>query len=120
MEKFVVTGGKALHGEVTISGAKNAAVGILPATILAADVCVIENLPDISDVAVSLKILSTLGAQVKMLNKNICEYGNTSAASIPLVISELHEMGKVGSGSCVLIVGFGGGLTWGGAMIEFA
>ena len=36
MEKFVVTGGKALHGEVTISGAKNAAVGILPATILAA------------------------------------------------------------------------------------
>ena len=36
------------------------------------------------------------------------------------IISELHEMGKVGSGSCVLIVGFGGGLTWGGAMIEFA
>ena len=58
LEKFVVTGGKALHGEVTISGAKNAAVGILPATILAADVCVIENLPDISDVAVSVKILS--------------------------------------------------------------
>ena len=58
MEKFVLTGGKPLHGEVIISGAKNAAVGILPATILAADVCVIENLPDISDVAVSLKILS--------------------------------------------------------------
>ena len=73
LEKFVVTGGKALHAEVTISGAKNAAVGILPATILAADVCVIENLPDISDVAVSLKILSTLGAQVKMLNKNTYE-----------------------------------------------
>ena len=70
VEKFVITGGKPLHGEVTISGAKNAAVGILPATILAADVCVIENLPDISDVAVSLKILSTLGAQVKMLNRN--------------------------------------------------
>ena len=64
MEKFVITGGKPLHGEVTISGAKNAAVGILPATILAADVCVIENLPDISDVAVSLKILSTLGANL--------------------------------------------------------
>ncbi len=73
MEKFVITGGKPLHGEVTISGAKNAAVGILPATILAADVCVIENLPDISDVAVSLKILSTLGAQVKMLNRNTYE-----------------------------------------------
>ena len=73
MEKFVITGGKPLHGEVTISGAKNAAVGILPATILAADVCVIENLPDISDVSVSLKILSTLGAQVKMLNRNTYE-----------------------------------------------
>ena len=81
MEKFVVTGGKALHGEVTISGAKNAAVGILPATILAADVCVIENLPDISDVAVSLKILSTLGAQVKMLNKNTYEIDTTHLTS---------------------------------------
>ena len=81
LEKFVVTGGKALHGEVTISGAKNAAVGILPATILAADVCVIENLPDISDVAVSLKILSTLGAQVKMLNKNTYEIDTTHLTS---------------------------------------
>lgn len=52
--------------------------------------------------------------------KNISEYGNTSAASIPLVISELHEQGKVGSGSRVLVVGFGGGLTWGGALVEFA
>ena len=85
LEKFVVTGGKALHGEVTISGAKNAAVGILPATILAADVCVIENLPDISDVAVSLKILSTLGAQVKMLNKNTYEIDTTH-----LTLSLIH------------------------------
>ena len=77
MEKFVITGGKPLYGEVTISGAKNAAVGILPATILAADVCVIENLPDISDVSVSLKILSTLGAQVKMLNRNTYEIDTT-------------------------------------------
>lgn len=52
--------------------------------------------------------------------KNIQTYGNTSAASIPLVISELHDMGKVGPGSRILVVGFGGGLTWGGALIEFA
>ncbi len=51
--------------------------------------------------------------------KNIGEYGNTSAASIPLVLSDLHEQGKVGSGSRVLIVGFGGGLTWGGAYVQF-
>ena len=77
MEKFVITGGKPLRGEVTISGAKNAAVGILPATILAADICVVENLPDISDVAVSLKILSVLGAQIKMINRNTYEIDTT-------------------------------------------
>lgn len=51
--------------------------------------------------------------------KNIANYGNTSAASIPLVLSELWEQGKVESGSQVLCVGFGGGLTWGGALITF-
>ena len=52
--------------------------------------------------------------------KNIAEYGNTSAASIPLVLSELREQRKVGPGSRILAVGFGGGLTWGGCLIEFA
>ena len=52
--------------------------------------------------------------------KNIQEYGNTSAASIPIVLSELQEQGKVQSGSRVLLAGFGGGLTWGGALVEFA
>ena len=52
--------------------------------------------------------------------KNIADYGNTSAASIPLVLSELQDQGKVGPGSRVLVVGFGGGLTWGGALVEFA
>ena len=52
--------------------------------------------------------------------KNIQEYGNTSAASIPLVLSELQDQGKVGPGSRTLVVGFGGGLTWGGALVEFA
>lgn len=51
--------------------------------------------------------------------KNIAEYGNTSAASIPLALSELEEQGRVGPGSRTLVVGFGGGLTWGGALIEF-
>ena len=51
---------------------------------------------------------------------NIQEYGNTSAASIPIVLSELWDLGRVRSGSRVLCVGFGGGLTWGGALVEFA
>jgi 3-oxoacyl-[acyl-carrier-protein] synthase-3 len=52
--------------------------------------------------------------------KNMEFYGNTSAASIPLVLSELEELGKLQSGDKLMIVGFGGGLTWGSALIEFA
>ena len=81
LEKFVINGGKPLHGEVTISGAKNAAVAILPATILAADKCVIENLPDISDVSASLKILQSLGAQIRMLDRNTYEIDTTHLAT---------------------------------------
>ncbi len=77
MEKFVINGGRALKGEVTISGAKNAAVAILPATILAAGKCVVENLPNISDVTASLHILSALGAQIKLINKNTYEIDTT-------------------------------------------
>lgn len=77
MEKFVINGGKPLVGEVTVSGAKNAAVAILPATILAADKCVIENLPDISDVEVSLEILQELGAEVRRLTRNSYEIDTT-------------------------------------------
>lgn len=77
LEKFVINGGKPLMGEVSISGAKNAAVAILPATILAADKCIIENLPNISDVTGSLQMLTALGAQVKMINKNTYEIDTT-------------------------------------------
>ncbi len=52
--------------------------------------------------------------------KNISEYGNTSAASIPIVLAELWEQKKINKNSCVLCIGFGGGLTWGGAMLEFS
>ena len=64
MEKLVITGGTPLKGEVTISGAKNAAVAILPATLLIDGVCTIENLPNISDVKTSCTILEGLGAKI--------------------------------------------------------
>ena len=51
--------------------------------------------------------------------QNIAEYGNTSAASIPLALSELRDQGRLPPGSRALVVGFGGGLTWGGALVEF-
>ena len=68
MEKLVVTGGTPLKGDVTISGAKNAAVAIIPATLLVNGVCTIENLPNISDVKLYVDILKSLGAKVKWIN----------------------------------------------------
>ena len=81
MEKFVIRGGKPLMGEVTISGAKNAAVALLPATILAADKCLLENVPDIHDVSVSLQTLAALGAQVRLLDKHTYEIDTTCLTS---------------------------------------
>lgn len=73
MEKYVIHGGKPLVGEVTISGAKNAVLAILSATILADGPCIIENIPNISDVAISIQILRDLGARVKVINKSTLE-----------------------------------------------
>ena len=77
MEKYVVTGGAVLKGDVTISGAKNAVVAIIPATILARDICVIENIPNISDVTALLNILRELGAKVRLLDKTTVEIDTT-------------------------------------------
>ena len=70
MEKFVVNGGAKLFGEVTVSGAKNAAVAIIPAVILCDEPCRIENIPNISDVTLIATILQELGAVVTRVNKS--------------------------------------------------
>ena len=73
MDKLVIKGPTRLKGEVVISGAKNAAVAILPATLLINGVCRIENLPNISDVRTYCKILETLGARIKWFSDNEIE-----------------------------------------------
>lgn len=70
MEKLIIKGPTPLKGEVQISGAKNAAVAILPATLLIDGICTIENLPHISDVEISCKILEKLGAKITWNTKN--------------------------------------------------
>lgn len=70
MNKFVINGGKQLNGEVTISGAKNAAVAIIPGVILCDEPCRIENIPNISDVTLIGTILKEMGADVKRVNKS--------------------------------------------------
>ena len=71
MENFVIQGGHELFGEVNISGAKNAAVAILPAALLCDDVVRIENIPNISDVSLIIHILDRMGAGIKMINSII-------------------------------------------------
>ncbi len=73
MEKYVVNGGNPLSGEVVISGAKNAAVAIIPAALLVNGVCRIENMPHISDTDMLLTILSDLGAVVRFVNQTTVE-----------------------------------------------
>ena len=67
MEKYVINGGKPLQGEVEISGAKNAAVAIIPAALMVDGICRIENMPQISDTDMLLTILTQLGAEVRMI-----------------------------------------------------
>ena len=73
MEKYRIQGGNRLHGEVEISGAKNAAVAIIPAALMVDGICRIENLPQISDTVTLLHILESLGARVRMLNLSTVE-----------------------------------------------
>ncbi len=69
MKKYVIHGGRPLYGRIEISGAKNAAVGIIPAALMVEGVCRIENIPQISDVSLILNILRDLGANIRTFNR---------------------------------------------------
>ena len=77
MTKYIVEGGRPLFGEVHISGAKNAAVAIIPAALMVSGPCRIENIPQISDVKLLLGILQDLGANVRYVNLHTVEIDST-------------------------------------------
>ena len=70
MEQYIMKGGSPLAGEVTISGAKNAALGILAASIMTDDDVLIENLPDVRDINVLLEAIEKIGARVKRTDRH--------------------------------------------------
>jgi len=78
LEKYIIHGGTALRGEVEISGAKNAAVAIIPAALMVDGVCRIENIPQISDTEMLLTILKELGAKVRFMSKSTIEIDCTN------------------------------------------
>ena len=80
MAKYEINGGKTLSGTVTISGAKNAAVAILPAALLVKGKCRIENVPDISDVRILLQILEGMGAKITQPESGVVEIDSTDVS----------------------------------------
>ena len=122
MQKYVVRGGRPLFGEVRVSGAKNAAVAIIPAALLVGGVCRIENVPQISDVTVLLKILRQLGAGVRLLNASDVEIDCTRISTTRVPQELAHRLrasyyligallGRFGSAE----VSMPGGCNFGGA-----
>ena len=125
MEKLVITGGTPLKGEVTISGAKNAAVAILPATLLINGVCTINNLPNISDVKIYCEILEHLGAKIEWNNDNeiTIDTRNITTTEAPLDLTSKFRasyyilgalLGRKGSAT----VGMPGGCNLGARPID--
>ena len=86
MDKLVINGGTRLKGEVVISGAKNAAVALIPATLLVDGICTISNIPAISDVKISFKILQELGAVLTWNTPNevTIDTRNITSANAPI------------------------------------
>lgn len=92
LEKLVIHGQKRLKGEVSISGAKNAAVAILPATILSDEACVIENLPDILDVNILKEILADFGAKIETINNSSIQIDTSGINSY---CADNNQIGKL-------------------------
>lgn len=84
MEKFVIRGGNKLHGNINISGAKNAALAIIPAALFAGEECRIENVPDISDVSTMIKILKHLGAEVTSPESGVLLINSKNVKPVPV------------------------------------
>lgn len=85
MDKLLIKGGTPLHGTISVNGAKNAAVAILPATILINGKCKIDNLPNISDVKLCYEILESIGAKITHISPNEVEIdcSNITKTEIP-------------------------------------
>ena len=120
MKKILIRGGNTLHGDIYVSGMKNAALPIIFASILTADKCVLENLPDVRDVNLALEILKKMGAEIERidvttvsidtkdisLSANCADLVSKMRASTYLLGAELGRFGEAK-------VGFTGGCDFG-------
>lgn len=125
MDKIIVNGGTALQGTVEISGMKNAALPIIYACVLVEDKCIIDNIPNVRDVALSLEILRKMGAVIRTVGKNAVEIdctGVSQGTSDSQLVRKIRasyyllgsEMGRYGKAH----VAYPGGCDFGGRPID--
>ncbi len=91
MEKFVIHGGKHLYGDINISGAKNAALAIIPAAVLCEDTCRIENIPNISDVKTMISILEYIGARTRFIKRDVLEINTKNIRAMVTVPDNMTQ-----------------------------
>lgn len=82
MEEYIIKGGKPLVGEVTIGGAKNAALGILAAAIMTDETVTIDNLPDVRDINVLLQAMEGIGAHIERVDKHVVRINGSNIGSV--------------------------------------
>ncbi len=92
MKRLVINGGKALKGDIYVGGSKNAAVAILPATLLTEEPCLIENVPNVSDVRIIIKILKNLGAECRWEDNSTLYVDTKNVNSSKAVDEEVSRM----------------------------
>jgi len=125
LEKLVIQGGNKLSGEINISGAKNAAVAIIPAALLVSGRCRIENIPNIKDVRVIVNILIELGVSVNYISADCLEIDastlKTHSATSDLVKkmrASYYLLGALLGRKCKAVVALPGGCDFGGRPID--
>lgn len=92
MDRFIIEGGVPLRGEVTIAGAKNAALGLIPATILSEGICKIENIPNIKDVNRFINILNKLGIETTRVNNSTVIFDTRNIKNHEIADEETRKM----------------------------
>ncbi|NLW03381.1 MAG: UDP-N-acetylglucosamine 1-carboxyvinyltransferase [Clostridiaceae bacterium] len=125
MDKLLIRGQKRLKGEVVISGAKNAALGILPAALLLSDVCTVENIPNILDIAILRRIMESLGAKFIDIDDYTLRVDATNVSSYVATGEDMHRfrgsyylMGALLGRFKKAVVTFPGGCNFGSRPID--
>jgi UDP-N-acetylglucosamine 1-carboxyvinyltransferase len=92
VDRLIIRGQRRLKGEVTVSGAKNAALGVLPAALLLNDSCIIENVPNILDIAILRRIMESLGTKFEEIDANTLKVDTSKVDSYMATSDDVHRL----------------------------